>query len=333
MGTRFIGHATAAALCVIVAIGPARGDEAPPKYVMEYPAAELFCPPVAGFFGEVERTIDRVGYRTFRHQPNGGYGLPVVDMVGGQHLLHLGADVGWHRVGEPVFAVANGVVRVSQGENVTSRERMDPDTSTTNKAPSPQPSPMGRGSKQLAWGNLIVLEHHLPDGKYATTIYGHLASERLVKVGDVMQAGQQIGTIGATRVNGGYKPHLHFGVREGRMAEPGRKLILMSREGKALQLEISEVRDQVIVLSGGTALPDRVQIGVDGRKFDIRKQGDKAEVDLAFLQYVPSPDFLIVGYGLSTDGWLDPVAFLKAHGADINPAPFGPAPRRRSQAR
>jgi hypothetical protein len=87
----------------------------PERYLLTYPEAEQFCPPVAGFFDEVERTVSRAGDYTFRHQPNGGYGLPVQAKVGDAHLLHLGADVGWHRVGEPVFAVANGVVRASEG--------------------------------------------------------------------------------------------------------------------------------------------------------------------------------------------------------------------------
>ena len=53
-------------------------------------------------------------------------------------------------------------------------------------------------------------------------------------------------------------------------------------------------------------------------------------IDVALAGRVGVPDFMIVGYGLSTDGWLDPIAFLKAHGADTNPAPFGPAKRRRN---
>ena len=38
----------------------------------------------------------------------------------------------------------------------------------------------------------------------------------------------------------------------------------------------------------------------------------------------------MIGYGLSTDGWHDPVAFLRQHGADNNPAPFGPPKTKRS---
>lgn len=294
---------------------PVAAEGLPERYVLSYPAAEQFCPPVVGFFDEVQRTIDRVGYHTFRHQPNGGYGLPIQDQVGGAHLLHLGADVGWYRVGEPVFAVANGVVRVSQG------------------SPKDEDKKKRKPSTSMSWGNLVVLEHRLPDGNYGTTIYGHLANERLVNVGDVVRAGQQIGTIGTTHVNGGYKPHLHLGVREGRMAEVGRKLILLPVGGKPVRLQIAELREDVVVVSGAEKLPEQLRLNLNGREFEISNHDGKAEVTSAFLSYVPSPEFAIVGYGLSTDGWLDPIAFLKAHGADTNPAAFELANRRRNQVR
>ncbi|HEX3601462.1 MAG TPA: M23 family metallopeptidase [Lacipirellulaceae bacterium] len=299
------------------ALQRAAAAEPPSEYPLDYPAAQQFCPPTEGFFEEVQRTLDRVGTHTFRHQPNGGYGLPVVDKVGKANLLHLGADVGFYRVGEPVFAVADGIVRMSQGP------LKDEGTSEKQRGATKA----GKKSPVLEWGNLIVLEHRLPDGKFATTIYGHLSNDRLVKTGDVVRAGQQIGTIGATHVNGGYKPHLHLGVREGRMAEVGRKLMVMSVDGKATSLQIAELRDHSIVLTGAKDLPDELTMGLDGRKFRFTKQGDRAEVDAAFLTYIPSPDFLIVGYGLSTDGWEDPIAFLRVHGADVNPAPFTRAPR------
>jgi murein DD-endopeptidase MepM/ murein hydrolase activator NlpD len=177
------------------------------------------------------------------------------------------------------------------------------------------------------------LEHRLPDESYATTIYGHLANERLVKVGDFVRAGQQIGTIGTTRVNGGYKPHLHFGVRQGRMAEVGRKLIDLTFNGNQVPLKIAELREDAVVLSGATVLPERLRLNINGREFEIIRHGDKAEVSAAILLRVPSPEFPIVGYGLSTDGWLDPVAFLRSQGADSNPAPFEAADRRRKRER
>src|SRR4051812_18107103 len=95
--------------------GDSLAHEISAQHLLEYPKAEAFCPPTEGFFDEVQRTVDRVGTHTFRHQPNGGYGLPIVDKVGDANLIHLGADVGFYRVGEPVYAVATGVVRMSQG--------------------------------------------------------------------------------------------------------------------------------------------------------------------------------------------------------------------------
>jgi murein DD-endopeptidase MepM/ murein hydrolase activator NlpD len=289
----------------------------PVKYPLSYPAAQQFCPPTEGFFDEVQRTVDRVGTHTFRHQPNGGYGLPVVDKVGDANLIHLGADVGFYRVGEQVYAVAAGIVRLSQGPTTA-----DPKTKTKDSSKS--------GAKKapvLEWGNVVVIEHQLPDGKYATTIYGHLANDRLVEAGDVVQAGQQVGTVGATRVNGGYKPHLHLGVRDGRMAEIGRKLLLMTTDSHATQMQITELRDDKIEISGATNLPAELVMGLDGRKIEVEEHDDKATIDAAFLCYVPAPDFLIVGYGLSTDGWLDPIDFLRVHGAEANPAAFSRAPR------
>jgi murein DD-endopeptidase MepM/ murein hydrolase activator NlpD len=343
---------SAIAAVFAIALSGVAAEETPVRYLLSYPAAEQFCPPVEGFFDEVERTIDRVRGRTFRHQPNGGYGLPVVDKVGDAHLLHLGADVGWYRVGDPVFAVANGVVRVSQGdiEQVQAisgfgKDRGAADGSTKNKTPSPgsrreQPSPgsadrAGRRGRGLVWGNVVVIEHRFADGKYATTIYGHLANERLVKAGDVVHVGQQIGVIGTTKVNGGYKPHLHLGVRDGRMAEAGRKIVLMTSEGKLAALDIAEVKEQeeMIVLKGGGALPAFFQIGNEGPRFDLTRRGEDLEAPAALLSYLPSPEFAIVGYGLSTDGWRDPIAFLKTHGADTNPAPFEPARKQRAGGR
>ena len=54
-------------------------------------------------------------------------------------------------------------------------------------------------------GNTVVLDHGL--GIY--TFYGHL-SESSVRVGDILEAGDVLGKVGATgRVTG---PHLHWGL-------------------------------------------------------------------------------------------------------------------------
>jgi hypothetical protein len=84
-----------------VAASSAAAEEAAPALVVDYPVAEEFVAPIEAFFEDVASTMGRVGRRTFRHQSNGGYGLPVVDRVGDQNLIHLGADVGWYRVCDP----------------------------------------------------------------------------------------------------------------------------------------------------------------------------------------------------------------------------------------
>jgi murein DD-endopeptidase MepM/ murein hydrolase activator NlpD len=254
--------------------------------------------------------------------------------VGDVNLLHLGADVGWYRTGEPVFAVANGIVRMSQGtaDDVRTGERAG--NSEKDKTPSPQPSPRGRGgANRLAWGNLVVIEHRSPNNQFVTTIYGHLANDRLVKAGDVVRAGQQIGTIGTSRVNGGYKPHMHLGVRAGRIAEAGRKMIDVAVNGKALPLQIVELRDDTVVFKASSDFPERLRLNVNGRDFEIVRDGDTAKVESAILWNLPSNEFPIVGYGLSTEGWLDPVAFLRSQRADINPAAFELVDRRRKRER
>jgi murein DD-endopeptidase MepM/ murein hydrolase activator NlpD len=61
------------------------------------------------------------------------------------------------------------------------------------------------------YGPTIILEHEIADFKFHT-LYGHLSEASLVgkKVGDVIQKGQQIATLGLPPINGDYAPHLHF---------------------------------------------------------------------------------------------------------------------------
>jgi murein DD-endopeptidase MepM/ murein hydrolase activator NlpD len=72
------------------------------------------------------------------------------------------------------------------------------------------------------WGFLVAIEHRLEDGRYLTSTYGHLAFDILVKPGDVVKAGQRIGTLGlSTSVeNGGYGAHIHFGLGDGPFRRP-----------------------------------------------------------------------------------------------------------------
>ena len=310
--------------------GAERRPATPEKYILDYPPAEQFCPPVQTFFFEVVRTFEVVRGRRFTHQLNGGYGLPVVQKVEGKHLLHLGADVGWYRVGLPVYAAAAGVVRVSEGPSlVPDKEERGADGRRSGQRRS------GRPTGALHWGNCINIEHRLPGGEYFTTVYGHLGNDRLVEVGEVVEAGQPIGTVGRKhfRVNGGYEPHLHFGVRQGRLAEPGCTLLTFhvgDKPGSMRLLQLGEEEIEVELPEGVSA----TSINLGGRAYTITRRDERFLLPARILRDIRNrPGFQIVGYGLSTEGWHDPVAFLRRHGADRNPAPFQRPPMGRSEKR
>ena len=61
------------------------------------------------------------------------------------------------------------------------------------------------------YGPTIILEHEIANVKFHT-LYGHLSEVSLEgkKVGDAIQKGQQIATLGLPPINGDYAPHLHF---------------------------------------------------------------------------------------------------------------------------
>lgn len=73
------------------------------------------------------------------------------------------------------------------------------------------------------WGNMLILAHRVPEpdarGGHAIyqTVYAHL-EEILVRPDQVVQRGDQIGTVGTA--NGQYLAHLHFEVRMGPYVNP-----------------------------------------------------------------------------------------------------------------
>lgn len=83
-------------------------------------------------------------------------------------------------LGDPVHAVANGVVVVS--------DYFPP-----------------------SWGNIILIEHHMSNGDRVWSQYAHLL-ERWVAMGYTVKRGQQVGTIGKGHENR-YPAHLHFEIR------------------------------------------------------------------------------------------------------------------------
>jgi murein DD-endopeptidase MepM/ murein hydrolase activator NlpD len=337
-----------AALFLVIASGrnaeaadsPARTPPAAPeKYVLNYPVAQQFCPPVESYFDDVAQSIQNINGHLIRHPLGGGYGLPVVIMVGGKNLLHLGADVSWKRPGTPVYAIANGVVRISMGpkpfsdrpgtagdakksENANAG-KPDDERKSSGKAPN-SGMPLGNG-----WGNLLVIEHQYGNGLYATSIYGHLA-KRLVSVGDIVQAGQVIGTVGKKGIeNGGYEPHLHFAVRDGRMWEPGAIITKLNANGKSAALKLVGLREDEVEIAvdlEGAKL-DSLTIEAAGKNYLVTTRDDKHFLPSAVLSVLPRPDFPILGYGLTTDGFREPTEFLREMRADSQPAAFGKTPK------
>ncbi len=114
------------------------------------------------------------------------------DNYGGKY--HAAQDCGG-RGGDPVYAVANGVVSYSYGE----------------------------GGEWAGYGYLITIDHQLPDGSRIYSLYGHLSTRRWKKPeGEVVHKGDLIGYLGDDDEDGnltGWGPHLHFGIRMGWKSE------------------------------------------------------------------------------------------------------------------
>lgn len=96
---------------------------------------------------------------------------------------HLGED--WNKntggntdCGEPVYATANGLITYAEDAGV-------------------------------GWGNVVIIEHHLPSGEKVQSLYGHM--QEILKTGGEVKKREQIGKVG--NANGRYLCHLHFEIR------------------------------------------------------------------------------------------------------------------------
>ena len=72
-------------------------------------------------------------------------------------------------------------------------------------------------STTSGYGNYIVIDH----GGYWSTLYAHLDS-RAVQLGDEVQAGDLLGTVGRTSAKYVFTAHLHFEQRYGNVVQPAR---------------------------------------------------------------------------------------------------------------
>jgi hypothetical protein len=95
--------------------------------------------------------------------------------------IHLGLDL-WLKAGTPVYAPLEGLLHSFHNN--------------TNFGD---------------YGPTLILEHQFEEVQFYT-LYGHLSLESLVdkRVGQVIEKGTKIATLGTAEVNGTYPPHLHF---------------------------------------------------------------------------------------------------------------------------
>lgn len=95
--------------------------------------------------------------------------------------IHIGLDL-WINEQAPIFAAMDGTIHSLQNNDALGD-----------------------------YGPTIILKHQLEDFKFYT-LYGHLSLESLTdkKVGDFVDKGTQIATLGLPPINGDYAPHLHF---------------------------------------------------------------------------------------------------------------------------
>ncbi len=305
----------------VVAQPPAPPSQTPPsrqtphRYILNYPVAEHFCPPVQTLFAEV------AGRRTRRsnvqQHPNGGYGLAMIKK-GNVSLKHTGADYAWFAVGDPVFAVADGVVRYS-ADGVRAQIK---DQDLKIRLPA----------QAMDFGSMIIIEHRLPDGDSFTTVYAHLDNNRPVHTGDIVMAGQLIGHIGrkSPLINGGYEPHLHFGVRTTLMGRHGMPFMQIPIGGKPELIKVDEVGETTTSLLVPPGTPDRFLAVHEGVPLPIVRENDKYLMPSWPLWRIVIAEAKVHGYAASLEGWTDPTAFLRSKRADSFPAPhFAPTYRGR----
>ena len=95
--------------------------------------------------------------------------------------IHIGLDL-WINEPAPIYAVLDGKIHSFQNNDALGD-----------------------------YGPTIILEHEI-NGFHFHTLYGHLSLDSLIhkKVGDFVQKGTQIATLGLPPINGDYAPHLHF---------------------------------------------------------------------------------------------------------------------------
>ena len=136
--------------------------------------------------------------------------------------LHYGVDLSNGQSGHLVRAVAAGVVEVSDRNalvKVRKAQRIKLPAVVNGKRVYRSGTRYRTAYKwRTGWGNRIVIRHTLPDGQVVYSLYAHLMPRSvLVKVGEVVSAGEPIARVG--RTGRASAPHLHLEIRTTRLDE------------------------------------------------------------------------------------------------------------------
>ena len=136
---------------------------------------------------------------------------------------HYGVDLANGSGGAPVRAIASGVVVVADANaliNVQRKQTIKLPTIVNGKRVYKTSTRWRTAFKwRTGWGNYVVVRHTLPSGETVHSLYGHMMPRSiLVKRGDIVAAGQQLGRVGHTgRTTGS---HLHLEIRKALQADP-----------------------------------------------------------------------------------------------------------------
>lgn len=165
------------------------------------------------------------------------YGL-ITDTFGTRNGQHYGIDIAAPR-GTAVISVSDGIVTKSYYSST--------------------------------YGNVVFIEHN----QDFETVYAHL-HERLVKEGDTVYEGEQVGTIGNTGRSSG--DHLHFEVHDGKWTntknnaiDPFLVLVNQSDENQVTSVSTT-IQDRYLVRAGDTLSEIAEKSGVSVAK--IKKIND-----------------------------------------------------------
>ena len=111
---------------------------------------------------------------------------------------------------------------------------------------------------RLDYGPTVVLRHEIPGADAPWyTLYGHLNEAALtLQRGLAVRAGDRLGSVGTSRVNGGWPPHLHLQIIADRVGYDGDFPGVARPSDRAVWLSISPDPNLILRFPEGTAADD-----------------------------------------------------------------------------